>query len=131
MLLYREYPLILWVVIACIGILFAGMEAYAQGQRGPCAEDIASICKDVQPGGGRLAKCLKDHQEELSQPCRNKILDVRKEVRNFQKACEDDVLQFCKDVKSGGGRIVRCLKEHQIELSTDCKDMMSRPQKSK
>jgi len=56
--------------------------------------------------------------------------DSEKSTR-FPKSREDDVLQFCKDVKPVGGRILGCLKEHQAELSTECRDVMSRPKKKK
>ena len=39
-----------------------------------------------------------------------------------RKACEPDVQKFCKDIVPGGGRIIKCLKEHAADLSADCKD---------
>lgn len=36
--------------------------------------------------------------------------------------CREDVEKFCKDVKPGGGAIIRCLKENQDKLSQTCKD---------
>lgn len=40
--------------------------------KGPCAEDAAKFCKDIKPGGGRVAACLKEHQADLSQACRDR-----------------------------------------------------------
>ena len=37
------------------------------------------------------------------------------------EACKADVERFCKDVKPGGGAIIRCLKQHESELSPQCK----------
>ena len=37
------------------------------------------------------------------------------------KPCQADTEKFCKDVNPGEGRIIACLKEHQAELSADCK----------
>lgn len=35
--------------------------------------------------------------------------------------CKADREKFCKDVKAGDGAIIKCLKEHEAELSTTCK----------
>lgn len=34
-----------------------------------CASDTKSMCKGVQPGGGRILDCLIDHQNDLSDGC--------------------------------------------------------------
>jgi len=39
-----------------------------------CSEDIQKFCKDLQPGGGRIAKCLKEHANDLSPACKGKCL---------------------------------------------------------
>jgi hypothetical protein len=39
---------------------------------GPCAADSAKFCKDVKPGEGRVAACLKEHEAELSQACKDR-----------------------------------------------------------
>jgi len=35
--------------------------------------------------------------------------------------CREDVQKFCKDIKPGEARIMRCLKEHHDQLSPACK----------
>ncbi len=95
--------------------------AFAQREAGPCRGDVEKFCKDVKPGGGRIAMCLKEHQTDLSPACKEKIAEVKEEVKEVHQACQGDVQQFCKDVKPGGGRIARCLKEHKDELSAGCK----------
>ncbi|HCC46634.1 MAG TPA: hypothetical protein DEQ38_00715 [Elusimicrobia bacterium] len=44
----------------------------AAKQAGPCAADAAKFCKDVKPGEGRVAACLKEHEKELSQACKDR-----------------------------------------------------------
>lgn len=36
-------------------------------------------------------------------------------------ACAKDYRQLCKSVQAGGGRGLACLKEHESELSTQCR----------
>lgn len=101
--------------------------ASAQTTR-PCAEDIAKLCKDVKPGGGDLARCLKEHEIELSPACKAFVVEAEKRTQEM-KACRDDANKFCKDIKPGGGRIMKCLREHESELSPACKDRISQAQK--
>lgn len=38
--------------------------------------------------------------------------------------CKEDVREFCSDVTRGGGKIVKCLKEHRQELSQACRNAL-------
>jgi Cysteine rich repeat len=38
--------------------------------RAACAEDAQKFCSTVQPGGGRIVACLKEHKDSLSDKCR-------------------------------------------------------------
>jgi hypothetical protein len=101
----------------------AGEAAQAREQR-PCDDDVAKYCKDIQPGRGRIARCLKQHEQELSPACKQHAAEVKRKGQEFRAACEDDVLRLCGDVKAGGGRILHCLKQHEQELTPDCKATM-------
>lgn len=35
-----------------------------------CRADVEKLCKGIQPGGGRIAMCLKQHEAELSAECK-------------------------------------------------------------
>jgi hypothetical protein len=35
-----------------------------------CAGDAQKLCAGVQPGGGRIIACLKEHKDELSEQCK-------------------------------------------------------------
>ena len=38
-----------------------------------CTGDMEKFCKDVQPGEGRILKCLREHSQELSIACSQEI----------------------------------------------------------
>ena len=41
--------------------------------RKACKQDAEEFCKGIQPGGGRIVNCLKDHQKELSDACYDQL----------------------------------------------------------
>jgi hypothetical protein len=91
----------------------------------PCIEDIAKLCKDVTPGGGRVTTCLKKHEEELSSLCKDKLQELQKRLDEAKRACTNDIEKFCKGVEPGQGRIARCLEEHHPALSPTCAEKMN------
>jgi len=36
-----------------------------------CRADVEQFCKDVEPGGGRVVRCLKQNENKLSPACRD------------------------------------------------------------
>jgi hypothetical protein len=113
----------------------------AAGQKGGvCAPDVEKFCKDVEPRGGGLRKCLEEHKADLSPACKDHVDKVaaraakrreenqaRREARH--KACKDDIAKFCKDVR-GGGKVRDCLNQHVSELSDACKtELANRPRR--
>lgn len=35
-----------------------------------CKDDAAKLCAGIEPGGGKLAKCLRSHDADLAEPCK-------------------------------------------------------------
>lgn len=99
----------------------------AQGpKKGACKADAEKLCKDVQPGGGKMIECLKQHQADLSPACSSNMKAVRQELKKVSDACEPDVERYCFDTPMGKGGIASCLKKHSNELSADCKTAVSK-----
>lgn len=94
--------------------------AAAEGT-GPCAAEVAKFCSGVRPGGGRIARCLKANESELAPACKERIAETVEKLREVGSACGDDTFKFCKNIRSGRGRLLRCLKRHEGELSGECK----------
>ncbi|UOM33918.1 cysteine rich repeat-containing protein [Acuticoccus sp. I52.16.1] len=41
-----------------------------------CKDDYRRYCKDVEPGDGRIARCMGEHRENLSEQCRVTVRDI-------------------------------------------------------
>ena len=48
----------------------AGDQQALAAIRAACAEDAQKFCATVQPGGGRIVACLKEHKDSLSDRCK-------------------------------------------------------------
>jgi len=111
-------------------MLVTGMSLNLQAQQAkkdnPCTQDIKKFCKDVKPGGGRIVQCLKQHESELSQQCKDYQTGLKEKAAAGARDCKADTAKFCKDVKPGGGRIVQCLKQHESELSEACRKHLTK-----
>ena len=53
-------------------VLAAGA-APAHADKGACKADVEKFCKDVEPGEGRIIKCLHEHDNDLGEDCRKKM----------------------------------------------------------
>ena len=45
--------------------------------RRACGADYRALCPGVQPGGGRIIACFRQHADKLSQNCRNALETAR------------------------------------------------------
>ena len=106
-------------------LLLAALSAGAQQEaiaRGACQPDVERLCAGVQPGQGRIATCLMDKQAELSPECTQEIAQLRARAKGFAQACKGDIEKYCKGMRPKGGKLAKCLKQHQAQLSPACKD---------
>lgn len=81
-----------------------------------CRQDVDELCAKVEPGDGRIHECLRSKREKLSMACRKEELALEiQEAQNFElrpslkRACAEERSVFCKDVRTGGARVFRCL----------------------
>ena len=122
-------------IVACAAVLFAlsGLSiAHADESdgRGACRADAEKFCKDVQPGEGRMAKCLAQHESELSKGCREGMAKGRKRMEEVTAACHDDASKLCAGVEPGKGRMARCLAGRKNELSPACSAEIGKMEKN-
>ena len=101
---------------------FFATAAFSSQGKGPCAVDVATLCKEVRPDGGRILACLKAHEATVSATCKAHLAEIKGKGNGAQQACHDDMEQFCSEVKPGRGRIQNCLKQHEAQLADECRD---------
>jgi Cysteine rich repeat len=89
---------------------------------GPCSDDVQQFCQDVKVGQGRIAKCLQQHEAQLTAACRAYAKQKRAEFTEAKSACTADAKRLCPEVKAGQGRVAACLKGHEADLSPACRD---------
>jgi hypothetical protein len=110
------------LVMITFGVLGDAATAFAADR--PCRADIEKFCADVSRGGGGIAKCLREHYSDLSPECKARGQELHERTREAHEACREGISKYCKDIQPGGGRIVGCLKEHDTDLSSDCRDAL-------
>lgn len=81
-----------------------------------CKADAETLCKGVQPGQGRVMRCLVDQGDKVSSPCRAKISEAQS-----RHPCMKDMERLCKSVQPGEGRMMECMKKNEAQLSPECK----------
>lgn len=128
--------------------------AAERGRLAACRDDIASYCKSAEAGRGRIIACLADNQAKLSAACAAVVQErqaragkgnaaatpppanataelatpdakAKGKGGNRLAACRTEVASFCQSVQAGGGARVKCLREHQAELSPACSEALS------
>ena len=117
-----------WSLVT-VTLLIAGPTALAQtdsqpvpwgratGFRVDCGEDLQRFCYGVQPGEGRLIRCLSSHRGQLSPACISRVAEARPALG---MDCGQDLQRFCYGVQPGEGRLIRCLSSHRSQLSPAC-----------
>lgn len=117
-----------------LSLALFSLPAFAEGdgdhEKGPCREDVKKLCAGIEPGGGAILKCMKEHEGQVSAGCKAHLEQKKGELKEkfgqAREACKEDKEKFCKDVKPGGGAIIKCMKSHEAELSAGCKATMGK-----
>jgi Golgi apparatus protein 1 len=95
------------------------MKEKVRGTLDACEADLQKFCGRVAGGKARIARCMKEHEAELSPGCRERAVEL-KDLMGPGNPCHGDQEKFCADVVPGEGRILDCILEHQPELSEAC-----------
>jgi hypothetical protein len=126
----------LYVILLAAGLLSLGWplgaDLSAAGPN-PCSEDAAKFCGNVETGPAgmvALMECLEAHEKELSDACRDfeagmggprtERRESVREKRQFRQSCMGDMAKYCQNAGPMQGGMMKCLDEHQDELSAPC-----------
>lgn len=131
----------LLIALALFGAVTAfaeeGSDKEGDKKGGPCMADAEKLCKGVEPGEGRIMKCLMDQDDKLSAECkaqREKVKSKAKgKMKGFKEACKADSEKHCAGMKLGDGKLGPCMKKNFDKLSEECRDALRemRPKKKK
>jgi hypothetical protein len=101
-------------------VLMATPPAWAQYSAiiAACRMDATGVCGGATPEGGRLAACITQNFQSLSEPCKAALV----QVSAVRAACAADVRQQCPATRPGAGRLLFCVKAHYPALSAACRD---------
>jgi len=90
------------VALAIAGVALAAADAQTGPQagggqmrggggllRGACRADVEQLCSGIEPGGGRIAQCLREHQDRVSNGCKEAISAARTNRRERQGGAPD------------------------------------------
>lgn len=80
---------------------------------GPCSGDAERLCGKSR-GRREVHVCLREHLSQLSEKCRAAA------TRSVDAACANERGLLCSGLPAGGDRLMRCLREHERDATTDC-----------
>jgi hypothetical protein len=117
----------------CLVVLLGGL-ALAE-EMGPveiiadgCSKEIATYCKGVTPGEGRVLACLFAYEDKLSNRCEYALYDAAAQLERAIAAltflaneCKDDLKTYCSNIKPGEGRLIDCIDKNMGKVSSRCK----------
>src|SRR5258708_6377532 len=115
------------IMAVVFGLTGAVSPSFAH-EEGACKEDVKKLCGDVKPGDGAIRDCMKAHEADLSQGCKDNMTEGKKKFEEKKKAleaaCGADIKQFCANVTPGQGREFACLHAYDDKISAGCKAAM-------
>ncbi len=120
-----------WIaLLALLPAVAAAQEPLVPAAVDPCGEDVVRLCPGVKPGEGRVVGCLRKHESELGEACRERVQAqverARRFVQEFGQACKPDVDRWCPAIDPGQGRVLGCLGQHLPDLTGPCQAQLER-----
>jgi sporulation protein YlmC with PRC-barrel domain len=85
-----------------------------------CAADLDDLCGRVTSGEGRIAMCMRAHEDQISSGCRSALYRVtgtlRGNIDRVVEGCWNEIQAQCGDA----GKIGPCLEQKKSSFSSSC-----------
>jgi hypothetical protein len=118
-----------WLVAIALVCAANGAGAADEPGAAACRADAQRLCQGVEAGKGRVARCLKENEAQVSHECKAHMARTHEAMRErmaaFNEACKGDVAQHCASVDPGKGRVAACLRKHETALSEPCREQLA------
>ncbi len=92
-----------------------------------CGADIKQHCAGLGKNAQKVFMCLAAYEDQLSSKCRQGIKEATMAIKTSAAAldysigaCEADADKHCLAVEPGEGRLLRCIKANQSQVSQQC-----------
>ena len=92
-----------------------------------CDADIKLHCDGLGKNAQKIFMCLAAYEDQLSPQCRQGISEATMAIKKGAAAldysigaCEADADKHCLAVQPGEGRLLRCIKANQSQVSQQC-----------
>lgn len=130
------------ILIAVLAIPLATMSAapvQASSLMTACKVDVASLCKGVSEGRGRISACLFAHDNRISGSCKPELAKVtssgtfKKMVpaslnslkgsagdAQLRQVCANDIKSYCGGVGSATDKVLACLYAWSNRIDKSC-----------
>jgi len=93
-----------------------------------CASELNDFCGKVTPGEGRLAFCMRAHEDQLSRTCESALrrvaLNVRRTLNQITETCWNEVRALCGDTDKLG-KLGQCVAQKKGSLSSSCETIVT------
>jgi len=93
-----------------------------------CASELNDFCGKVTPGEGRLAFCMRAHEDQLSRTCESALrrvaLNVRRTLNQITETCWNEVQALCGDTDKLG-KLGQCVAQKKGSLSPPCETIVT------
>jgi len=90
-----------------------------------CADDIDDFCGRVTPGAGRLAMCMRAHEDQFSRGCQATLdrvsSSIQRSAAHITQMCWNEVQSLCGEAD----RVGQCVAQKKASLSPPCETIVT------